>query len=148
MSSGDGPLNGSSDKDDPSTSLSAMLLDLLPCGGLVESVRPKLVGDARRSGRSSIISSGGGGEGSFGGGGGSFFFRIGYFLGSTLTCGGSFSFVSLGLLRRSNELSVPSGAARAGLELAAFFRLSSASLASFEDPPRSFGRGGRTIGMS
>lgn len=62
-------------------SLKATWLGSLPWGGLVEMVRPNPVGDARRSGKTSLASSGGG-DGSAGGGVGSRFFLIGYFFGS------------------------------------------------------------------
>lgn len=139
-SSGEGPLNGSSVADELSISLTAMVFIALIEDGLVESVRPNAVGDARRSGTSSIGSCGGG-VGSLGGGAGSDFFLIGYFFGSDLVCGFTFSFVSFGLLSLSRELNAPSGAGADMGEVAAFFRLSSASLASFEEPPNSLGRG-------
>ena len=107
----------------------------------MESVRPKSVGMARRSGFSSSGSIGGG-VGSRGGGVGSLFFRIGYFFGSSWTKGASFSFVAFGLLRRSRELSVPLGVETgASAAAAALLRRSSASFASFEDPPSTLGLG-------
>ena len=109
MSSGDGPLNGSSVADELSKSFRVMPTGAFAEGGLVESVRPNSVGDARRSGRSSLGSSGGG-VGSLGGGVGSRFFLIGYFFGSDFGCGDTFSFVSLGLLSLSRELKAPWGA--------------------------------------
>lgn len=49
--------------------------------------------------------------------------------------------VSSGLLKRSSELSAPSGAGGAVWEAAAFLRRSSASFAIFEEPPMSLGLG-------
>lgn len=114
---------------------------LLPPGGLVDSVQPNAVGDALRSGSCSFGSSGSG-EGSFGGGVGLRFCRIGYLRGSGLAGGATFSLASFGLLKRSSELSAPFGASDDVCDAAAaFFLRSSASFASFEEPPRSFGRG-------
>ena len=137
-------MNGSSVVEELSRSVIAILLILLLEDGLIESVRPNAVGDARRSG-TSCTGSGGGGVGSLGGRVGSAFFLMGYFFGSDFVCGLTFSLVSFGLLSLSRELSALSGAGAGVDDIAAFFRLSSASFTSFEEPPNSFGRGARGI---
>ena len=148
MSSGDGPLNVfSSFVDEPNRSPKVILLALAACDVGVDSVHANSVGDARKLGSSSFGSSSGGGEGSFGGGVSSLFFLIGYFLGSCfMCCGSTFSFVSLGLLKRSRELNLVSGTGCAVWDDAAFLRRSSASFANLDEPPSSFDRalGGST----
>ena len=103
-------MNASSSVIAPSRFSTAMLLDPAAGGELVDSACPNAVGNARRSGNSSLGSSGGGGVGSRGGGEGSLFFLTGYFLSSDSVEKGKFSFVSFGLLSRSNEFKAPLGA--------------------------------------
>lgn len=137
--SGDGTLNGSLSISDPKTSLRFIQAGSYACEDPVESVRPNMVGEALISGFSS-----GSGDGVkiLVGGVGSLFFLVGYFLPSGLGPGGSFSFTaSLGRVKRSRALNDPLAIAVDPAVAAAFLRRSSASLASLEDPPSSFGRG-------
>ena len=92
------------------------------------------VDDLSTRGRSFLADffSSGGGVGSLGGGVGERFLRTGYRFGTAFARGCSFSLASFGLLNRSSELR-----ASFGVACAAFFLRSSASLASFEEPPRS-----------
>lgn len=137
--SGDGLLNGSLSISDPNTSFSVMQAGSWTWEEPVESVRPNVVGEALISGFSS---GSGGGVKTLGGGVGSLFFLIGYLFTSGLGFGGLFSFTaSFGRLKRSRALNDPLAFAGNSAEAAAFLRRSSASLASFEDPPSSFGRG-------
>ena len=78
--------------------------------GLIDKVRAKAEGEARRSGSCTFSSSGSGsGSGGAGGGVSSLFLRTGYLRGSATGAGLSFSFGSLGLLSRSSALTVVSG---------------------------------------
>ena len=143
VSSGDGPLNGSSSsRAEPRMSPKGIRAVACALAELLESVRPNAVGSARRSGFGSSGSAGGG-VGSLGGGVGSRCLRTGYFLGADVADGETFSFASCEIVRRSNALRVPftPGALLVFEAAAAFFLRSSASFASFEEPPRSLGRG-------
>lgn len=139
LSSGEGPWKESSIVQEPSRSSKATPRIGNLGSGLVDSVRAKSVGEARMSGSFSSGSSGGG-VGSRGGGVGSRFFLPGYVFNFALDCGVTFSLSSEGRLSRSKALDAPFVATLGGSAVA-LFRRSSASFASFDEPPRSFGRG-------
>lgn len=146
MSSGEGPSNGLLALVVCMRAFKAASVRCGSAGGLVESVMANAVGDARISGNCSLGSSSSG-VGSRGGGVVSRLGRTGYFRCSSLcVTGGVFSFELFGLLNRSRELRVPLEVVEAVGVLeaaaAAFFRRSSASFASFEDPPSSLRRAG------